>query len=446
MSKKLVELLTHPTELQAAIQFFYFKQPLHIPVPGSENLQRCYYILNQTSRSFVAVIQELHPELRDVIMIFYLVLRALDTIEDDMTLDPSIKIPLLREFDSKLDLKDWTFDGSGPNEKDRIVLVEFDKVLTEYHLLKPQYQEVIKDITYKMGNGMADYILDDNFNLNGLATIKDYDLYCHYVAGLVGEGLTKLMVLAKFSDKSLVEDNFQKSNSMGLFLQKTNIIRDYHEDLEDGRSFWPKEVWGKYTDKLPSFHEDTSPESEIQGLNCISDLVLNALSHAKEVLEFLSLVKDPSTFSFCAIPQVMAVATLAEVYNNPAVFHSNVKIRRGTTCSLILQCRNFPGVVNIFRKYIQNINHKSSVKDPNYLKIGIKCGEIEQFCETLYPDLKSLPKGVTPASTDITKSLESRKSIDQSMQRRMDQESYNLNISLLIILSIATGILYKFVF
>jgi farnesyl-diphosphate farnesyltransferase len=32
------------------------------------------------------------------------------------------------------------------------------------------------------------------------------------------------------------------SNSMGLFLQKTNIIRDYLEDIEEGRTFWPREV------------------------------------------------------------------------------------------------------------------------------------------------------------------------------------------------------------
>ena len=32
------------------------------------------------------------------------------------------------------------------------------------------------------------------------------------------------------------------SNSMGLFLQKTNIIRDYLEDSLQDREFWPKEV------------------------------------------------------------------------------------------------------------------------------------------------------------------------------------------------------------
>jgi phytoene/squalene synthetase len=32
------------------------------------------------------------------------------------------------------------------------------------------------------------------------------------------------------------------ANTMGLLLQKTNIIRDYLEDYVDGRAFWPQEV------------------------------------------------------------------------------------------------------------------------------------------------------------------------------------------------------------
>ena len=40
---------------------------------------------------------------------------------------------------------------------------------------------------------------------------------------------------------------------MGLFLQKTNIIRDYREDLDDKRRFWPKEVWSKYAKDLSDF-------------------------------------------------------------------------------------------------------------------------------------------------------------------------------------------------
>jgi len=65
----------------------------------------------------------------------YLVLRALDTVEDDMTVDNSIKLPLLEDFHNKLDVPGWTFNGSGPNEKDREVLVKFDLVIEEYQRL-----------------------------------------------------------------------------------------------------------------------------------------------------------------------------------------------------------------------------------------------------------------------------------------------------------------------
>lgn len=51
--------------------------------------------------SFAVVIQQLPPELRDAICVFYLVLRALDTVEDDMALDPKKKVPLLRRFYEK---------------------------------------------------------------------------------------------------------------------------------------------------------------------------------------------------------------------------------------------------------------------------------------------------------------------------------------------------------
>ena len=41
----------------------------------------------------------------------------------------------------------------------------------------------------------------------------------------------------------VVASDLETSNSMGLFLQKTNIIRDYLEDLDSGRTWWPQEVW-----------------------------------------------------------------------------------------------------------------------------------------------------------------------------------------------------------
>ena len=49
-------------------------------------------------RSFSIVIQQLPEQLRDAVCIFYLVLRALDTIEDDMAIPVKVKVPELIEF------------------------------------------------------------------------------------------------------------------------------------------------------------------------------------------------------------------------------------------------------------------------------------------------------------------------------------------------------------
>lgn len=442
---KLVQLASHPTELRAVIQLLFFRKSLHPLDLASEpeSLQRCYELLNITSRSFASVIKELHPELRNAVVVFYLVLRALDTVEDDMTLDPKVKVPMLRDFDKNLNTKDWTFTGSGPNEKDRVVLVDFDQILAEYHKLKPEYQDIVKKITYKMGNGMADYILDENFNTNGVATVKDYDLYCHYVAGLVGEGLTDLMVLAGFADKQVLEEDYRLANSMGLFLQKTNIIRDYFEDLEDGRSFYPREIWAKYTELLPNFHN--KPEERATGVECISELVLNALGHATDVLTYLSLIREPTSFNFCAIPQVMAIATLAEIYNNADILDKNVKIRKGTTCNLILHSRTLPDVVNIFKHYVRVINHKSDVRDRNYLKIGIKLGEIEQFCEFMFPTPGAIPEGVTKLPTAISKSISQRGSFDVDVAKVVRLEELKVNVAIIAGVAVVLG-LFRFLY
>lgn len=40
-------------------------------------------------------------------------------------------------------------------------------------------------------------------------------------------------------------------------------------------------------------------------------------------------LRNPSVFRFCAIPQIMAIATLAECYGNPEVFKRVVKIPKG---------------------------------------------------------------------------------------------------------------------
>jgi len=60
------------------------------------------------------------------VCIFYLVLRALDTVEDDMSIPTDVKTTILTNFHTYLLDPDWKYMDSTDN--DRIVLEDFPVV------------------------------------------------------------------------------------------------------------------------------------------------------------------------------------------------------------------------------------------------------------------------------------------------------------------------------
>ena len=68
--------------------------------------------VSQVSRSFAVVIQTLPDEIKDAICIFYLVLRGLDTVEDDMAIPNEKKLPMLESFHLHLQQPGWNVDGT----------------------------------------------------------------------------------------------------------------------------------------------------------------------------------------------------------------------------------------------------------------------------------------------------------------------------------------------
>ncbi|KAL6892646.1 squalene synthase [Trichoderma longibrachiatum] len=374
--------LMHPRELRSIVQWKLWHEPVNRRDPKTESatLQECFRFLNMTSRSFSAVIQELNHELLVPVTLFYLVLRGLDTIEDDMTIPLSTKVPMLREFHVTMEQDGWQYHDS--KEKDRELLEHFDCVITELKKLKKPYYDIIKDMTFKMGNGMADYAQNTEMIENGVQTIEEYELYCHYVAGLVGEGLTRLLVASNLANPKLGERP-ELTESMGQFLQKTNIIRDIHEDWEDGRRWYPKEIWSKHVERWEDLFD---PKYRTQAVECISSMVLDALKHVEDCLFYMAGMRDQSAFNFVAIPQAMAIATLELCFRNPAVLERNVKITKGDACQIMLEStQNLQVLCEVFRRYARRIQKKNDPRDPNFLAISARCAKIEQFIETLFP-------------------------------------------------------------
>ena len=105
-------------------------------------------------------------------------------------------------------------------------------------------------------------------------------------------------------------------------------------------------------------------------------MVLDALQHAIPCLEFLCLLKNQSVFNFCAIPQVMALATLNECFNNPNVLVKNVKIRKSMACQMIMHAVNPNEAANMFRDNLRKMHQKCPSSDPNFAKLSILCGRV----------------------------------------------------------------------
>ena len=413
----ITDTLKHPRELWAALKYKVGgKLKKKVGCEGrvinlmdkeknallSRDLDFCEHTLNKVSRSFAAVIAGLHEELRAPVAVFYLVLRALDTIEDETDLsrfkvDPSLykdsahaeryvtadvtgferQVALLKTFHQRLPVKedeaserDFDTDAIyGIGEADeRILLQRLGSVLRVFAALPHGHRDVISDITKEMASGMVEFAGRDL--AAGSDDTAEYDRYCHFVAGLVGLGLTRQFIASGLEDGTDPRlDLNQKgpnggqtlANSMGLFLQKTNIIRDYLEDLLEGRSFWPKDIWSIYS---PNGLDKLS-EDPVRALHCLNHMVTNALEHGTDSLKYLSALEEPTVFRFCAIPQVMAIATMAEVYADPRLFTGVLKIRKSLAALIMQECSTMDDVRGWFSFFASKIISRVDPNDPN---------------------------------------------------------------------------------
>lgn len=336
------------------------------------DIDYCYTVLTKVSRSFAAVIQQLPVKLRDDVCIFYLVLRGLDSIEDDADFPLEQKIQLLKSFHKKNHQRDWKIQGVGDTPDYQALLANYDKVSRAYLNLEPGSREIIDRICREMGKGMAEFVEKK------IGSHKDYDLYCYYVAGLVGVGLSELFASTGVEGSAL-RDQPDLSISMGLFLQKTNIIRDYHEDLHSDRVFWPEQVWRRYGNELKDFEKN--PESK-KSLACLNALVVDAMRHAVDSLKYLKQVEDERIFRFCAIPQAMAMATLYKIYNNPDVFTGVVKIRKGLAAMMLVELDDYKTISRYFNYFAKAMLRKVDKTDRRSQELRMHLHEIINTCST----------------------------------------------------------------
>ncbi|XP_031382697.1 squalene synthase 2-like isoform X2 [Punica granatum] len=374
--RRLGEMVRRPDEIYPSMKWTMMVRAVQKQLPPQPHWAFCYSMLLQATRNLGFSILQLPLQLRKPMMIFYLVLRALDTIEDDMSLSSEVKIPILIAFHEHIYDHDWQFSCGSPKYK--VLMDNFYNVRTAFLELETSHREVIKDVTKRMGAGMAKFISKE------VETMDDLHEYAHYSAG-VYPGISRIFRTSKLEDSSCHSaDQEHLYNSMALLVQKSDVIRDYLEDVHEApepRRFWPRCIWGKYVNKLEDFkHEENSAKA----VQCLNEMVMYTLTDVEDSLKNLSSLKDPVEFRFYALHHVAATGMLALCYNNIDVFRSasNLKLRPGLAAKLFDRIWTISDLCRAILEFSSLMKSKVEKHDPNSVETLVRIEAIEHICKT----------------------------------------------------------------
>lgn len=192
-------------------------------------------VLKDTSRTFFIPITFLQKELKMAVVTAYLMMRAIDEIEDNEHVEVTneVKFKLLNEVSALI--KETTFD----EKKYLELLSPYEQYMPEVtmrlgdwiRLIPNGAEHLIKRSTSEMSYGMAKWARE-NWQVT---TREDLDEYTYYVAGLVGVMLSDL-----WEWNADVKTDKDLAIGFGRGLQAVNILRNQNEDMtERGVSFVP---------------------------------------------------------------------------------------------------------------------------------------------------------------------------------------------------------------
>ncbi len=292
--------------------------------PVATDAAFCEAMLPKVSRTFALSIEQLPVELRDTVRTAYLLCRLVDTIEDDAKLQPADRENLFDLFGEVLtdDARSWAGLESAARRHDLGEDAEAElalgsgTVLRVFRALPAAQRRVVRRRILEMQGGMRTYCKRaDIAGRLRISDLEDLECYCYFVAGTVGKLLTDLFVLAVPNlDVAKRQVAADCAVSFGLGLQMVNIVKDVAEDLERGVCYLPEILAAGQGIRLEQILE---PAHRDKGLEIIARVCERACSHLERAktytLAWPSGGVGEQVRLFCAVPLVLALATLAEV-------------------------------------------------------------------------------------------------------------------------------------
>ena len=235
-------------------------------------------VLKETSRTFYIPITFLQKELKDTVASAYLVLRAIDEIEDHEELSNDVKYNILMQVSELFKQpfnKEAYLSILGP-AKDK--MPEVTLRLDEWLQACPKNTlSFVMNASSEMAFGMAKWAKADW----QIHTREDLDDYTYYVAGLVGVLLSDLWEFC-----AGVKTDRELAIGFGRGLQAVNILRNEKEDLAERDVSFVPDDWTR------------------------EELFEYAVENLKLADEYIKSINKRSILLFCRLPLVLAHKTL----------------------------------------------------------------------------------------------------------------------------------------
>ncbi|MFO0973098.1 MAG: squalene/phytoene synthase family protein [Phycisphaerae bacterium] len=294
----------------------------------------CHATLPEVSRTFALNIPLLSPRLRDAVCVAYLLCRIADTIEDIESLDEATRGRLFDALaaavgpdegvDESILLRDWA--GAAADGYRRLAAGS-GEVLAAYRSLPDALggpigecvREMVagmRRLTRRGGDGPVRFVNADRAAL---------DDYCHYVAGTVGQMLTRLFATEAPGAALREAGSVELGRRFGLGLQAVNIIKDFDDDAARGVCFVPREL---------------VESTESRWTICAAGrarLIRHALDHLDCAAQYVALIPAAAAGvrQFCVLALVLALGTLREAAGGAA---RSPKVSRAEVATVVLEC------------------------------------------------------------------------------------------------------------
>jgi len=176
-----------------------------------------------------------------------------------------------------------------------------------------------------MSSGMADF--ERRRSLTGLDHVAEFERYCYFVAGVVGEMLTELF--CHYSPEIDRHRDYLETRavSFGLALQMTNILKDVWDDYENGVCWLPRDVFERYGYDLGELQRDHNGNGPAFAAS-MQHMVGIAHAHLRQALEYTLAIPGHETGirRFLIWAALLAASTLRKISAEP-LFTSGTEVK-----------------------------------------------------------------------------------------------------------------------